>query len=113
MTMTYDPSRFVKLFQKILVGNYEPIMGKLFAGKHLYNLHDLQLLFMLWIKDKFSECPTPLHKYEDPNGRLSGDGFAQARQHGAAFGGSYPQIFFVPPKFCCAQKNLFQIYDKN
>jgi len=30
-----------------------------------------------------------------------------------AFGGSYPQIFFVPSKFCCAQKNLFQNYDKN
>ena len=30
-----------------------------------------------------------------------------------AFGGSYPQIFVVPPKFCCVQKNLFQTYDKN
>jgi len=30
-----------------------------------------------------------------------------------AFGGSYPQIFFVPLKFCCAQKSLFQTYDKN
>ena len=43
-----------------------------------------------------------------PNGRLSGDGAAQARRHG----GRYPQIFFVLPKFCCAQKNLCQTYDK-
>jgi len=48
-----------------------------------------------------------------PNGRLSGDGSAQARRHGGAFGGSYPKSFFVPLKFCCAQKNLFQTYDKN
>jgi len=27
--------------------------------------------------------------------------------------GQLPQIFFVPPKFCCAQKELFQTYDKN
>jgi len=47
-----------------------------------------------------------------PNGRLSGNGSAQARRHGGAFGGSYPQIFFVPSKFCCAQKNLFQTYEK-
>jgi len=27
MTMIYDPIPFVKLVQKILFGNYEPIMG--------------------------------------------------------------------------------------
>jgi len=27
MTIIYDPIPFVKLVQKILVGNYEPIMG--------------------------------------------------------------------------------------
>jgi len=47
-----------------------------------------------------------------PNGRLSGNGSSQARRRGGAFGGSYPQIFFVPSKLCCAQKNLFQTYDK-
>jgi len=56
---------------------------------------------------------SPLHKHEGPNGRRSGDGCAQARRHGGAFGRSYPQIFFVHPKFRCAQKNLFQTYDKN
>jgi len=47
-----------------------------------------------------------------PNGRLSGDGSDQARRHGGAFGGSYHQILFVPPKFGCFQTNLFQTYDK-
>jgi len=42
------------------------------------------------------------------NGRLSGDGSAQVHRHGWAFGSSYPQIFFVHPKFCCAQKIVFQ-----
>jgi len=37
---------FVKLVQKILVENYEPIMG--ICGKiFIINLHNLQLLFML------------------------------------------------------------------
>jgi len=55
MTMIYDLIPFVKLVQKILVGNYEPIMricGKIF----IINLHNLQMLFMLWIKNIFSEC---------------------------------------------------------
>jgi len=39
----------------------------------------------------------------------NGDGSAQTRRHG----GSYPKIFFVPPKFCCVEKQLFQTYDKN
>jgi len=33
MTMIYDPIPFVKLVQKFLVGNYEPIMG--ICGKYL------------------------------------------------------------------------------
>ena len=80
--------------------------GKIF----LINLYNLQMLFMLRIKNKFSECLAPLHKHEGPNGRLSGDGSTQARRHGGAFGVSYPQIFFVPPKFCFAQKYLFQAF---
>jgi len=37
MTMIYNPISFVKLVQKILpvVGNYEPIMGRVFAEKYL------------------------------------------------------------------------------
>jgi len=46
MTKIYDPIPFVKLVQKILVVNYEPIMricGEIFIS----NLHNLQMLFML------------------------------------------------------------------
>jgi len=46
MTTIYNPIPFVKLVQKIFVGNYQPIMricGKTF----IINLHNLQLLFML------------------------------------------------------------------
>jgi len=46
MTMIYDPIPFVKLVQKVLVGNYEPIMG--ICGKiFIINLRNLQMLFML------------------------------------------------------------------
>jgi len=44
--MIYDPIPFIKLVQKILVGNYEPIMGiceKIFVN----NLHNLHLQIML------------------------------------------------------------------
>jgi len=33
MTMIYDPIPFVKIVQKILVGNYEPVMS--ICGKYL------------------------------------------------------------------------------
>jgi len=33
MTLIYDPIPFVKLVQKFLFGNYEPIL--VFAGKYL------------------------------------------------------------------------------
>jgi len=42
------------------------------------------------------------------NGRLSGDGSAQARRHGGAFGGNYPQIFIVPPNFVVLRKICFK-----
>jgi len=32
----------------------------------------------------------PLHKHEGPQWKTYGDGSAQARRHGGAFGGSYP-----------------------
>ena len=44
--MIYDPIPFVKLVQKVLVGNYEPIMG--ICGKiFIIHLRNLQMLFML------------------------------------------------------------------
>jgi len=46
MTLIYDPISFVKLVQKILVGNYEPIMG--ICGKiFIIHLHKQLILFML------------------------------------------------------------------
>ena len=112
MTMIYDPIPYVELVQKFFVGNYEPIMricGKIF----IINLHNLQILFMLWIKNKFSECLVLMHKHEGPQWKIFWRRFCPAPQTRGAFGGSYPQILFVLPKFCCPEKNLFQTYDKN
>jgi len=111
MTMISDPNPFVKLLKKILVGNYEPIMricGKIFVS----NLHNLQMLFMLWIKNKFCECLASLHKHEGPQWKTFWQWFFPGPQTRWGIRGQLPQILFVPPKFCCAQKNLFQIYDK-
>ena len=106
MTMIYDPKPFVKLVQKFLVGKYEPLMG--ICGKiFIFNLHNVQKLFMLWIKYKFSECLDPCTKMKVPNGRLSGDSSAQACRHRGTFGDSNTQIFSVPTEICCAHKNLF------
>jgi len=58
MKMIYNPIHFVKLVQKILVRNYEPIMG-IWKKLFLIDLHNLQMLFMLRIKYKFSECLAP------------------------------------------------------
>jgi len=46
MTMINDPVPFVKLVQKILVGNHEPIMG-ICEKTFIINLHNLEMLFML------------------------------------------------------------------
>jgi len=44
--MIYDPIPFVKLVQKFLIANYEPVMG--ICGKiSVINLHNLEMLFML------------------------------------------------------------------
>jgi len=46
MRMIYNPISFAKLVQKILGGNYEPIMG-IFEKIFIVNLHNLQMLFLL------------------------------------------------------------------
>ena len=64
--MICDPIPF-ELVQKNLPvgGHYEPIMG--ICGKiFMTNLHNLQMLFMLRIKNKFSECLTPCAKMKAP-----------------------------------------------
>jgi len=40
MTMIYDPIPFVKIVQKMLVGNFEPIVG-IFGKIFTINLHNL------------------------------------------------------------------------
>jgi len=46
MTTIYGRIPFVQLLLKILVGNYELIMG--ICGKiYIINLHNLQMLYML------------------------------------------------------------------
>jgi len=103
MTWFYDPIHFVKLVQKILV-EYERIMG--ICGKiFIIYLHNLQMLFMLWIKYKFSECLATLHKHEGPDGRLSGDSSAQARRHG---GHLPPNLFCDPANFVVLRKICFK-----
>ena len=106
MTMIYDPIRFVLLVEKILVGNCEPIMriwGKIFV----INLHNLQMLFMLWIKNKFSECLTLLHKHEGPQWKTFWRRFCSAHRHGG-IRGQLPQIFFVPQNFVVLRKICFK-----
>jgi len=110
MTVIYN--YFVKRVQKIFVGNYEPIMG--ICGKiFIINLRNLQMLFMLWITYKFSECLVPLHKHERPQWKSSWWRFCPRPQTRGACGSSYPQIFSCFLKFCCAHKHFFQTYDKN
>jgi len=45
-----------------------------------------------------------------PNGRLFGDGSAQARRHGEHSGPVTSQIFFVSIKCCCGQKHLEHVF---
>jgi len=104
MIMIYDPIPFVKLIRKILDGNYEPIKG--ICGKIFgINLHNLQMLLMLWIKYKFSECLAPLHKPEGPQWKTFWWRFYPASRH-RGIPGQLPTNIFMPPNFSCAQKNV-------
>ena len=94
MKMIYNPISFVKLVQTNLGGNYEPIMGiceKIF----IINLHNLQMLFMLWIKYKLSECLASLHKYEGPQWKNFWRRFCPGPQTRGHSGPVTPQIFFL------------------
>jgi len=105
--MIYDAIPFFELLQKMLVGNYEPIMdicGKIF----IINLQNLQMLFVLWINNKFSECPAPVHKHEAPNGRLSGDGSAQDCRHGEHSGTAASNLSCSSPNFVVLRKICFK-----
>jgi len=84
------------------------ICGKMF----IINLHNLQMLFMLKIKYKFSECLVPLHKCEVFQWKIFWRCFCPGPLTRGAFGGVIPKSF-CPPEFCCAQKNLFWTYEKH
>jgi len=109
MTMTYDSIPFVKLVQKILVGKYEPIMD---IGRKIsvIDLHNLQMLFMVWIKYNFSECLGPCTNMKAPNGRLSGDGSAQARRQGGIRGQLPSKSFSCPQILLCSEKCILNIW---
>jgi len=109
MTMTYDLIPFVKLVQKILVGNYEPIMD---IGRKIFaiDLHNLQMLFMVWIKYKFSEYLPPCTNMKAPNGRLSGDGSAQARRQGGIREQLPSKSFLCPQILLGSEKCILNIW---
>jgi len=109
MTMTYDPIPFVKLVQKFLVRNYEPIIG--ICGKIcMINLHNLQMLFMLWIKNKFSEYLNPRTNMKVTNGRHSGDGSAQVRRHGGFRRQLPPNLFCALQILLCSEKFVSKLW---
>jgi len=51
-----------------------------------------------------------MHKHEGPIWKTFWQRCCPGPQTRGAFGGSYPQIFFVLLKFCCAQENLCQTW---
>jgi len=107
MTIIYDPIPLVKLVRKILVVNYESIMGiceKIF----IINLHNLQMLFMLWIKSKFSECLTPHAQTWKPPMEDFLATVCPGPQTGWGIRVQLPQIFFVPPNFVAFRKICFK-----
>ena len=109
MTMIYDPIAFVKLVQKLLVGNYygylrENISIVICTNCKCYSCCELSTN----VQNVYTLCTN----MRVPNGRLSGDGSSQAHRHGG-HSGQLPPNLFVPHKFCCVQKNMFQTYDKN
>jgi len=107
MTMNYDPNPFVKLVQKILFGNYEPIVricGKIF----IISLRNLQMLCMLWIKNKFSECQASLHKHEGPQWKTFWRRFRPRPQTRGHLGAVTPKSFLCPSNFVVLRKVCFK-----
>jgi len=88
-------------------GNDEPVVGicwKIF----IINLHNLQMLFMLCIKNKFLECLSPFHKHEVPNGNISGDVLSKPADTGGIRGHFTPNLFCVPSNFVVFRKICFE-----
>jgi len=67
-------------------------------------LHNLQMLFMLRIKYKFSECLAPCTNMKAPMEDFLAAVLPRPADTGA-FAGSYPRIFFVLPQILlCSEK---------
>ena len=101
MTMIYGPISFLKLVQKIIIG----IWGKIFE----INLHNLQMLFMLKIKYKFSKCLAPLRKHEGPQWETFWRRLCPGPQTQGAFEASYPK-FFIPLNFVVLKNFVLNIW---
>ena len=77
----------------------------------IINLHDLQMLFIFWIKSKFSESLAPYTNMKASNGRLSGDVFSQAPKHGVRHSGAVtPNLFGALPDFLCSEKFALNVW---
>jgi len=105
MRMIYNPISFAKLVQKILGGNYEPIMG-IFEKIFIVNLHNLQMLFLLWIKYKFSECLAPCRNMKATVEDFLATILPRSADPGGPSRAVAPKSFLRLPIFCCAQKKL-------
>jgi len=93
----------VKLVQNILGGNYEPITG-ICEKICIINLHNLQMLFMLWIEYKFLRMSSLPAQIWRPQWKTFWRRFCPGPQTRGAFVSTYLQIFFVSFKFCFGQK---------
>jgi len=106
------PNSFVyKLVEKILVGNYELIRPMGICEKiFLINLHNLQMLFMLWIKYTFSECLAPLHKHEGPQWKTFLRRFCPGPQTRGHSGTAIRKYFCGPQILLWSEKFVLNIW---
>jgi len=104
----YDPSPFVKLVQKVLVGNYEPIVDiceKIF----IINLHNLQILFMLWTKYQFSEFLAGCTNMKPPLEDFLATVLSRSADTGVIRGQFSPNFFVYLQILLCSEKFALNI----
>jgi len=103
MTMILQSISCVKGIQKFLVGNYEPIMG--ICGKIIIICTICKCCSCCELNKNFQNV-YPLNKHEAPVEGLLATVLPTSADMGL-IRRQFPQIFFVPRKLRCAQKNLF------
>jgi len=74
----------------------------------IINLQNLQMLFMSWIENKYSECQDPLHTQEAPKWKIFWRRFYPGRQTRGGNRGRPPQILFYLPNFAVLRKYCFE-----